>query len=124
MSRVPAKKVATAAAGATDEAFSRPVRKRSGSEGAERVERGLVFVPHVQSGGSHAPTVYFNESKTQPKVKQVTGEIVDIIASLELNADLIVIPTEQRQGQLNPLFGTTSEQLLRDTSCPVLAIPV
>ena len=42
----------------------------------------------------------------------------------EIEADLIVIATEGHNGILDALFGSTSEQVLRHSTCPILSIPV
>lgn len=42
----------------------------------------------------------------------------------EIGADLIVIATEGHNGFLDALFGSTSEQVLRHSNCPILTIPV
>lgn len=42
----------------------------------------------------------------------------------EINADLIVIPTEGRNGFLDAIFGSTSEQVIRHSNCPTLSVPV
>ena len=52
----------------------------------------------------------------------VTEEISKV--SDEINADLIVIPTEGRRGFADALFGSTSERVIRHSKCPTLSIPV
>jgi len=54
-----------------------------------------------------------------------TGEVVDEILSLseERDADLIAMATAGRNGFLEALSGSTTEQVLREAKCPVLAIP-
>jgi hypothetical protein len=44
-------------------------------------------------------------------------------AADELSANLIILVTEGSQGFLDALRGTTSQQIVRRASCPVLAIP-
>lgn len=53
------------------------------------------------------------------------GEVVDVIHETALNvkADLIVLTTEGRNGFLDALRGSHSEQILRRSPCPLLAIP-
>lgn len=41
----------------------------------------------------------------------------------ELRADLIAMTTEGRQGVLDALRGSTTERVVRDAPCPVLAVP-
>jgi nucleotide-binding universal stress UspA family protein len=53
------------------------------------------------------------------------GAVVDTIlaAAKAQDADLIVMATEGRDGFLDALRGSTTEQILRHTRCPVLAFP-
>jgi len=53
------------------------------------------------------------------------GDITQVILQTArgMEADLIVMSTEGRQGFLDALRGSTSEQVLRQCTCPLLAIP-
>lgn len=51
----------------------------------------------------------------------VTGRILD--AADEIHADLIVMGTAGQHGFLDALRGSTSEQVLRRATCPLLAVP-
>ena len=53
------------------------------------------------------------------------GDCVDQILreARELSADLIVMTTEGRKGFLDSLRGDTTERVLRESPCPLLAIP-
>lgn len=53
------------------------------------------------------------------------GDVVDTIlaTAASQDADLIVMATEGRDGFLDALRGSTTEQVLRQTRCPVLALP-
>ena len=53
------------------------------------------------------------------------GDPVDEIAAAAefVRADLIVMPTEGRQGVFDALRGSTTERVLRRVRCPVLAVP-
>ncbi len=42
----------------------------------------------------------------------------------QANAELIVMPTEGRHGFLDAILGSTIEQVLRETRCPLLAITI
>ena len=55
----------------------------------------------------------------------VSGDVVDQIlnTSEDHDADLIVMPTQGRDGFLDALRGSTTEQVLRAARCPVLAVP-
>jgi nucleotide-binding universal stress UspA family protein len=54
------------------------------------------------------------------------GNITQVILQTArgMNADLIVMSTEGRQGFLDALRGSNSEQVLRHCACPLLTIPV
>jgi nucleotide-binding universal stress UspA family protein len=53
------------------------------------------------------------------------GEVVEGIvrAAAERSSDLIVMATEGTNGILDALRGTVTEQVVRNASCPVLAVP-
>jgi len=55
-----------------------------------------------------------------------SGIVVDeILTAATLHpADLIVMATESRHGFLDALLGSTTERVLRQTPCPLLAVPV
>jgi nucleotide-binding universal stress UspA family protein len=57
--------------------------------------------------------------------KVASGTVVDQILNVseDLDADLIAMPTEGRDGFLDALRGSTTEQVLRGARCPVLAVP-
>lgn len=53
------------------------------------------------------------------------GHVTDSIinAARNLDADLVVMATRGRHGFLDALRGSTTERVLRETNCPLLAIP-
>jgi nucleotide-binding universal stress UspA family protein len=53
------------------------------------------------------------------------GDVVEQILQVgaECSADLIIMATQGRQGFLDALRGTTTEQVLRSSRCPLLAVP-
>jgi nucleotide-binding universal stress UspA family protein len=53
-----------------------------------------------------------------------TGDIVDAIMTDSETADLIIMATEGPHGLLDALLGSTTERVLRQVRCPLLAIPV
>jgi nucleotide-binding universal stress UspA family protein len=54
-----------------------------------------------------------------------SGDVVDEIlrVSEERDVDLIAMATLGRSGFLDALRGSTTEQVIRQTRCPVLAVP-
>jgi nucleotide-binding universal stress UspA family protein len=60
-----------------------------------------------------------------PHVELRQGPVVETILAYaeEIGADLIAMPTEGRHGVFDALRGSTTEQVLREAPCPVLAVP-
>jgi nucleotide-binding universal stress UspA family protein len=60
-------------------------------------------------------------------VEQVVrpGEVVGTIVHMAeaIDADVVVMATKGRDGFLDALRGTQTEQVVRSVSCPVLAVP-
>lgn len=91
--------------------------------GGEIVEIALV---HVSDGLDEGPSLHlpkdpawhFHESRRR-------GDPVEEIVTMaeEDDADLVVMVTQGRDGVLDALRGTTTEQVLRRSPCPVLAVP-
>jgi nucleotide-binding universal stress UspA family protein len=46
-----------------------------------------------------------------------------LAAAIEYDADLICMPTAGRQGVVDALRGSTTERVIRQAPCPVLAVP-
>ena len=59
--------------------------------------------------------------RTVHRVGDVAGEILR--TSEEIEADVVAMVTAGREGILDALRGTTTEQVVRGAVCPVLAIP-
>ena len=59
------------------------------------------------------------------KVVNRSGEVVEEITKVanEYAVNLIVMSTAGQEGFLDALRGSTTQQVLRNVSCPVLAIP-
>jgi Universal stress protein UspA and related nucleotide-binding proteins len=53
-----------------------------------------------------------------------TGDIVDAITADSETADLVIMVTEGPHGLLDALLGSTTQRVLRQVRCPLLAIPV
>jgi nucleotide-binding universal stress UspA family protein len=54
-----------------------------------------------------------------------TGSVVEQIIKIseDRSPELIVMATQGHQGFMDALRGSTTEQVLRKASCPVLAVP-
>ena len=57
-------------------------------------------------------------------VRCVAGDPVAAILAEAADADLIAMPTAGRQGFKDALRGSTTERVIAQASCPVLALPV
>lgn len=57
-------------------------------------------------------------------VRGVTGDPVSAILAEAQDADLIAMPTAGRQGFMDALRGSTTERVIAQANCPVLALPV
>jgi nucleotide-binding universal stress UspA family protein len=78
------------------------------------------------------PSKSFPAVKTYPgtewrwKAMLEYGDIEEQIrrATVQCDADLIVMPTQGHHGFLDALRGSTTERIVRRADCPVLAVPV
>lgn len=99
-------------------AFACRAARLSGDEGVE------ICLLHI--GTSEFPEVEI-ESDPAWQIHKVIreGNAVDIIVEEARDgpADLIVMTTQGRHGFLDALRGSTTEQVLRRSSCPLLAVP-
>ena len=85
-----------------------------------------IILFHV-SDSTETPTVEIPEVPSCSwKTINRSGKVVEEItkAANEYAIDLIVMATEGHEGFLDTLRGSVTEQVLRQVSCPVLAIPV
>ena len=67
----------------------------------------------------------FRQSGIETKGLLSQGSIVDVILqkSKQLEIDIIIVGTHGHGGVHHMIFGSVSEGVLRNTSCPVLVIP-
>lgn len=85
---------------------------------------------HVLHVGTQAPVASISTPQhRQPVTVPIElrqGNVVEAIlgAAMEKRADLLAMATAGRHGLLDALRGSTTEQVLREASCPVLAIPL
>jgi nucleotide-binding universal stress UspA family protein len=54
-----------------------------------------------------------------------SGNVVSstVDAAIELDTDMIVMPTAGHRGLLDTLRGSTTERVIRHAPCPVFAVP-
>lgn len=96
-------------------------KRTAGTFGDERV---VITLLHVGSGA--VPALRMEDSMAWTMtIEQRSGEVVtEILAHADrLKADLIVMPTAGAKGLAEMLRGSTTQQVLRRASCPVLAVP-
>lgn len=85
---------------------------------AERLAAPLDFV-HV---GTTAPRLW-DRSRAPRTVRLLEGPVVETLLAEAERASLVAMPMVGAQGLLDAIRGSTTEQLVRQVSCPVLAIP-
>ncbi len=85
-----------------------------------KLRLALRFV-HVGDDGFD----FINPSGAPQHIASVKGPVVDTILSAahSLLADLLAMPTAGRNGFLDALRGSTTEQVLHRAPCPLLALP-
>ena len=81
---------------------------------------GRVHPLHV------GPSIPTNANELEGTIEVREGPVVETIISVagEIDANIIVMPTAGHHGLLDALRGSTTERVLRDAPCPVLAVPV
>lgn len=111
-----------------------PVDHKPSSETA--IESGLRALTAYGSSGSELTLLHVGKGASFPhvsisesdwKVQRVVREgspVAEILAAAdEFNASLIIMVTAGSDGWLDAIRGTTTEQVIREAKCPVLAIP-
>jgi nucleotide-binding universal stress UspA family protein len=88
---------------------------------------GATIAVDLLHVGEAAPPVHAVWSNAPaPPVMLRSGHVVQSIvdAAIELDADIIAMPTAGHHGVLDALRGSTTERVIRHAPCPVLALPV
>ena len=91
---------------------------------AEALGDGVVqlVVLHVNGG----PLPQFTRPKSKAcawEERQREGEVATVILDAAVDADLIVMATEGRNGVVDAMRGSVTERVIRGAPCPVLAVP-
>lgn len=88
-------------------------------------DSGLFTLLHVGEGGTMPELTCPEVPGWRWNRMAKGGEVIEAIhqAAGETDADLIVMTTDGRNGFLDALRGSHSERVLRESRCPVLAIP-
>lgn len=93
---------------------------------AEVAGQGKVTITLLHIGEEHfARPKLENGPKWSWRLQTVAGEPVDLILRTadRVKAELIIMTTAGREGVLDALRGSTTEQVLRRSPCPLLAVP-
>jgi nucleotide-binding universal stress UspA family protein len=93
---------------------------------ADAIGDGIVTITLLHVGDDHFPAQKLeNGPKWSWRVKTCAGNPVTEIVKLanEVEAELIVMTTAGHNGVLDVLRGSTTEQVLRRSPCPLLAVP-
>ena len=88
---------------------------------------GIGVAERLLHVGSHPPQVLRHGEPHHPIPVAIRhGNVVDTIvdAATDWQADLIGMPTMGHDGFLDALRGSTTERVLRQSPCPLLAVPV
>ena len=83
-------------------------------------------IVHVGSHSTLPPYHLSNDHDWKWETIVCTGSAVDHILKIaeDSSSDLIVMATQGHQGFLDALRGSMTERVLREASCPILAVPV
>lgn len=88
-----------------------------------KLPAGNVTLLYVGDEGD-VPTIRLPESSAWTwKTVIQQGNVVENILQIAASHDLVVMTTEGRHGFLDALRGSTTEQVLRKISCPLLVAP-
>lgn len=110
-----------------------PVAETPGAQPA--ILGAARLVRQLQCERGHITLLHVGEKDPKPETPVVAGwgwrrlrkkgNVIEVIleTAQKLEADLIVMSTDGRNGFLDAVRGSHSERVLRDTACPLLAIP-
>jgi nucleotide-binding universal stress UspA family protein len=91
---------------------------------AEAFGDGAVEILLLHVNGGSIPQLYRLESRAYVwKELRREGDVVKTILDAAQGVDLIVMATEGRQGFVDAIRGSVTEQVVRGAPCPVLAVP-
>jgi nucleotide-binding universal stress UspA family protein len=88
--------------------------------------QGKVTITLLHIGDEHFPRPKLASGAAWSwRLETVAGEPVDVIlrTAHRVRAELIIMTTAGREGVLDALRGSTTEQVLRQAPCPLMAVP-
>jgi len=90
---------------------------------ATHLARSLGSEPHIVPlhVGQEPPA----RDRHMPHLELREGDVVETIVAFaqEVRANLIVMPSRGRDAAMEHLFGSTTERVIHEAPCPVLAVP-
>jgi nucleotide-binding universal stress UspA family protein len=109
-----------------------PIGPEVRAEAVEHIEAIVNLVaPRIRIKRLHVGTqqpvvVYKGDQHRSMQIEVRNGSVVETIVQVaaEIGAGLIAMPTEGAHGLSDALLGTTTERVLREAPCPVLALPM
>ena len=84
----------------------------------ESLDVGIDFL-HV---GHDAP-VLLDGDKEPLSVRRIDGPVVETLLDQARQASMVVMPMAARRGPLDRVRGSTTDRVVREVTCPVLALP-
>jgi nucleotide-binding universal stress UspA family protein len=85
----------------------------------EQIAGNLSLSLDLVHVGGTAPVL-----RDRRKVRTLAGPVVETLLAEAEAADLVAMPMVGAQGLVDALKGSTTERVMRDVTCPVLALPV
>ena len=109
-----------------------PIGPEVRAEAIEHIEAIVNLVaPRIRIKRLHVGTqqpvvVHKGDHHRSIQIEVRNGSVVETIVHVaaEIGAGLIAMPTEGTHGLSDALLGTTTERVLREAPCPVLAVPM
>jgi len=89
----------------------------------EQIAANLGLTLDLVHVGAKAPVLRVGRNGPRT-VRTVEGPVVETILAEAVAADLVAMPMVGAQGLADALKGSTTERVMRDVTCPVLAVPV
>lgn len=94
----------------------------AGLDVIEQIAGNLGLTLDIVHVGTAAPVL--RDGRNGPRsVRTVEGPVVETLLAEAQAADLVAMPMVGSQGLVDALAGSTTEQVMREVTCPVLALP-
>ncbi len=94
----------------------------SALDAIEQIAANLGLTLDIVHVGATAPVL--RDGRNGPRsVRTVEGPVVETLLAEAQTADLVAMPMVGAQGLVDALKGSTTERVVREVTCPVLALP-